>query len=551
MDGLTLRYIYAVIQVIGVVILIGELIYVSFQKPSTLQRTLLVILFTILISHVGYFIELIADDITTAYIGCCLGYLGKPFALMASLLLLLEYANIKIKKGYILGVTLFFLFLTCMVVTNKYHNLYYTDIAFDTQKSGSPLVIVGHGIFWYVYMISSFSIFFAFSFIAFYEFKNSKTSQARQMAIILFFVIFFAFLGLFLYIFKLTFNYDSTLLGIMIGTILLLILFTKYRMFGSITEAQHKALNESKNGIIVVDARMSISYFNATAKSIVPELKINMGRKVEGKIIDDVENLKEGEIIHVNDKVYSLSFDNEVVGNKRFVGKTYTFKEITEHYNYQETLNNEIKRVTKKLQGIQRNALISFADIVEARDGNTGEHVKSVSKTANLIATALRKNRKYAFSLTSDFISTITECAPLHDIGKISVPDHILTKPGKLTPEEFEIMKTHTLRGYQIIQDSIKELEEPNYVRISSEIALSHHERWDGTGYPNKLKGDDIPLSARIIAVADVYDALRMKRSYKDSYSKEKSIEIITEESGTHLDPEIVEAFLSIKDKLK
>jgi len=544
------RVFYTILQVIGIIILICELLYAVVQKPSNIQKHLMFILLTTIISFIGYAIELMATDFYSAYVGCCLGYAGKPFALIGSLMLLTEYSNIKIKKGVYLGLVLFFLFLSLLVFTNPWNGgLYYKEIRYAVEsdtKLGSPLVIEERGIFWYVYMVSSFIIFILYSVLVFYEAKQSRTKQAKQMTILLFFVVFFAFLGLFLFIFDLTANYDTTLTGILFGTIVFLILLTKYRMFDSLTAAQHKALNDSKDGVIILDSRMSLSYYNATAAALFPELNKNINRKNENLIIDKIDTLKDGYLLYNDDKVYELQTNIDTSPKGILYGKTYRFKEITEHYNYKLILDSEIKKATAKIKDLQRDTLISFASIVEARDGNTGEHIKRVARAAKLIAEQLQKESKYSRQISDEFIHILEECAPLHDIGKIYVSDSILLKPGKLTPEEFEIMKTHTTRGGEIIEVSIKELEEPIYVKTSQDIALSHHERWDGSGYPNKLKGLEIPLSARILAVADVYDALRQKRTYKESFSVEESIAIIKEESGTHFDPEIVDAFLKI-----
>ena len=163
----------------------------------------------------------------------------------------------------------------------------------------------------------------------------------------------------------------------------------------------------------------------------------------------------------------------------------------------------------------------------------------------------LKKEGKYTDILTDDYISSIVRCAPLHDIGKIKISDVILNKPGKLNDEEFEIMKTHTTAGYEILNQTIVNTLDNDYLKEAINMAYCHHEKWDGSGYPRGLKGEEIPLSARIMAVADVFDALISERSYKKAFSFEKAIEIIKESSGTHFDPNIVKAFLNAKDEVR
>jgi len=545
------RQIYITIEIIGLFILVGELLYVSLQKPSALQKHLIIILLTIAISFIGYIVELYGETKTTAFVGICVGYLGKPFALLASMLLLLEYANIKVKKWFVVAFSLYFIALTLIVVTNHRHHLYYAVTDWDENKiNGSRFIIKSYGPFWYVYMVSSFLVFFSYSAVVIFEFINSKTKQAKQMAVLLFMVVFCAFLGLTLYLAKATYGFDTTLLGILVGSIFLLILFTRYRMFSTIANAQHMSLDASKDGMLILDARNTISYYNKTMTKLYPELNKNLTRKIANEVIKDVESLNQKDYFFVEDKVYKVSEIAHEVGNRKpiVVGKTFTFQDVTSHYHQSEILAEEVNKATEKIKNIQREALISLAAIVEARDGNTGEHIQRVANVSYAIAKRLKETQVYKFD--ERYLLMIKECAPLHDIGKVYIPDGVLLKPGKLTAEEFETIKTHTTYGAKIVDESIKPLEEEVYSKTARDIALSHHERWDGTGYPEGLKENSIPISARIVAVADVYDALCMKRCYKEAYTKAEAIEIIKQESGTHFDPTIVKAFLEIVDQL-
>ena len=162
----------------------------------------------------------------------------------------------------------------------------------------------------------------------------------------------------------------------------------------------------------------------------------------------------------------------------------------------------------------------------------------------------MKREGVYKDQLTPKFIENVINSAPLHDIGKIAVPDSILNKPGKLTKEEFDIMKTHTTKGGQIIKSIIESVPNSHYLEEAKNLATYHHERWDGKGYPTGLAGEDIPLSARIMAVADVFDALVSKRSYKEGFSYDKALNIIQEESGTHFDSKLVDVFIAAKDEV-
>ena len=200
----------------------------------------------------------------------------------------------------------------------------------------------------------------------------------------------------------------------------------------------------------------------------------------------------------------------------------------------------------KKVMGMQSGIITLMADIVENRDDNTGGHIKRTARYVEGIAGELKKRGAYADILTDEYMKDLVVAAPLHDIGKIHVPDAVLNKPGRLTKEEYDIMKTHTTTGKELLNHAKEELGEYGYLTIAVEMATYHHEWWDGSGYPYGVSGNDIPLCARIMAVADVFDALISKRIYKDAMPLEKAYAIIREETGTHFEPEIVDAFFAV-----
>jgi len=210
----------------------------------------------------------------------------------------------------------------------------------------------------------------------------------------------------------------------------------------------------------------------------------------------------------------------------------------------------DLNRKNETIRKMHKALLLTLADMVENRDENTGQHIRKTAAYVQIILEAMKKRGDYADQLTQEFMENTVNSAPLHDIGKISVSDTILNKPGKLTDEEFAIMKSHTTSGGEIIDSIIKLMPEAEFLSEAKNLALYHHEKWNGKGYPQGLAGEDIPLSARVMAVADVFDALVSKRSYKPGFPYEKALAIIQEESGTHFDPKVVDAFFSARDKV-
>ncbi|WHH60246.1 HD domain-containing phosphohydrolase [Petroclostridium sp. X23] len=195
-------------------------------------------------------------------------------------------------------------------------------------------------------------------------------------------------------------------------------------------------------------------------------------------------------------------------------------------------------------------AITAIVKLAESRDNDTGKHIDRVRNYSVLIARRLSKNPKYADVITENFVREIYNFSSLHDIGKVGIQDNILLKPGKLTEEEFEIMKTHTLIGGEVLKKAQESLKDNNFYAVGLDIILYHHEKYNGEGYPYGLSGEDIPLAARIAAVADVFDALTSKRPYKDPFSIKQSMQIIYEEKGKSFDPDVVDAFLECEKEI-
>ena len=212
---------------------------------------------------------------------------------------------------------------------------------------------------------------------------------------------------------------------------------------------------------------------------------------------------------------------------------------------------NALQTKTQTIADMQNALILVLADIVENRDEDTGDHVRKTAAYTRIIMDKLLEMNCYVDQLTPQFIYDVENSAPLHDIGKIQVSDTILNKPGKLTDEEFEIMKTHTTAGGEIIDQVIEKVPESSYLIEAKNLAEFHHEKWNGKGYPHGLMGEDIPLSARIMAVADVFDALVSERVYKKAFPFEKAMSIIKEDAGTHFDPNVAEAFIQSADRVR
>lgn len=212
---------------------------------------------------------------------------------------------------------------------------------------------------------------------------------------------------------------------------------------------------------------------------------------------------------------------------------------------------SELTAKTLEISLMQRNIIYTLANMVENRDGNTGGHIKRTASYVQLIGRRLMENGLYGGRIDEEFVKMLAVSAPLHDIGKIKIPDAVLNKPGKLTDEEFALMKTHTTQGAAILRASLSDIEDGSWLSMAIAMAEYHHERWDGSGYPKGLSGEGIPLCARIMAVSDVFDALISKRSYKPAYSLEDAIARLQEGAGSHFDPQIVAVFTGAEAEIR
>ncbi len=278
------------------------------------------------------------------------------------------------------------------------------------------------------------------------------------------------------------------------------------------------------------------------------------------------EKLREIPVIFISamsetiDKVKAFA-----AGGVDYVPKPFHYEEVqarVETHLKLHRLQMELEKHNKKLEELvlaqvkeisesQMATIFALAKLAESRDDDTGKHQERVQALCRVLCGRMAEKKEFKIWIDGPFIKDMVHASPLHDIGKVAIPDRILLKPGKHTPEEFKIMKTHTTLGAETLRQVRMNYPHNSFINMGIEIAHFHHERWDGKGYPEGLSGEKIPLCARVMAVVDVYDALRSKRCYKNPISHEESRDIIIKEGGTQFDPGIVEAFAEIQDSFR
>ena len=326
-------------------------------------------------------------------------------------------------------------------------------------------------------------------------------------------------------------------------------------------------VQKGETGFISFDNKMRYLGSNDTAKAMIPELNTVL---VDHKI-DNNEWLRDNILMWVNefeqneekdkyffkrdDKIYLVHINRLLIGRAHrgyqfFVtDDTANQQYIQLIKNYNDQLQLEVANKTEHIIEMQDKLVLGMATMVEGRDNSTGGHIKRTSDCIRFLVEEIRKDN--SLELDETFCNNLIKAAPMHDLGKIAVDDCILRKPGKFTPEEFEIMKTHAAEGARIVGQILEGTDDVEFMKLAVNVAHYHHERWDGTGYPKGLKGEEIPIEARIMAVADVYDALVSKRVYKERMSFEDANQIIMDGMGKHFDKRLEPYYVKARPKLE
>lgn len=275
---------------------------------------------------------------------------------------------------------------------------------------------------------------------------------------------------------------------------------------------------------------------------------------------DWANEIRQGNIVYEKefekgDRHFKCSVKKAGQPNKNYA-TLFKIEEDTEYHRYVKMLGNDNDRLQQlaqtnasQIHAIQEQMIVNMASMVESRDSNTGGHIKRTSKVIAILSEEMQHDP--SFKLPAKFYEALVVAAPMHDIGKIAIDDLILRKPGKFTDEEYSIMKTHAAKGAVIVENLLSTIEDPYLVQIARNVAHYHHERYDGSGYPHGLAGELIPFEARIMAVADVYDALVSRRCYKERISFSNANDIIMKSMGTHFDPRLKQSFVNCREKLE
>ncbi|MGN0505859.1 MAG: HD domain-containing phosphohydrolase [Lachnospiraceae bacterium] len=541
---------YGVIMIISM----GFLLLLAWQKPGREQQIMQWVATYIMIMMLGYWIRSEADTIGELITAQRLIYLAGCFLYYYMFLFFLKYCHVDIpvRCQHILGIMSCILML--LTVTFDRHNLLYRsyeakmqDGVYYLDKEYGPL----HTIY-----ILTMGLYLLAMFVITVRYLGKSSGHRRMQGVLLLFVVLCPTVA---YAAEkiLDLPYDLIPFGVLLGELLMMYLMYIDKLYDFNDTAREMVYSGADMALIAVDTYGRYKGCNSLALKIFPELLYAVTDMEAAAASDKLSPMLSGTLKELNyqGKIYEVE-QKEVLNKKKNVGTVIWLTDVTEQRehlkfleNYQQKLESEVERKTEHIQSLQEKMLLGLADIIENRDNNTGGHVKRTRDVVDILVNTIKESSD--IQVSEYFCKSVVRAASMHDIGKINIDDRILRKPGKFTEEEFTIMKGHSVKSEEIVTAVLDGIEDPEFVQIARNIARYHHERWDGSGYPDHLCGEQIPLEARIMALADVYDALVSERCYKKPMSFAQAGEIIVTSMGKHFDPRLNDVFLTCRPRLE
>ena len=496
-------------------------------------------------------------------------YIGGCFLQLFILLSIFNLCRISIPGWVRLALFAICSFLYASVLTIGQQDLFYTTVAYDTSL-GTPLMLREYGIMHTVFYVVLALLFTAGIVTVGYSLARKK--QVPRTILYLLIVPDTVCVLSFFFGRKIIGTVDFVPLGYVISELIFLMIAHRVNLYDVSDTAIDSMVRERGIGYLSLDFRCRYLGSNHVAKELVPELmKTSVDssfgyqfsqRKIRHYLDSFRQNEADNTFVYTvhgekedDDRIYNVNVNYLYDGNRKR-GYLITFTDDTanrkyirllDHYN--EELHQEVETKTHHIVEMHDNLIMSLAMMVESRDNSTGGHIKRTSEGVRILVDEI--NREGTLALEEEFCRDVVKAAPMHDLGKIAVDDAVLRKPGKFTDEEYAKMKQHAAEGARVIHEILRHTDDESFKQVAENVAHYHHERWDGSGYPERLQGEQIPVEARIMAVADVYDALVSRRVYKEAFDFERANRIILEGMGTQFDPGLRSAYEKARPRLE
>ncbi|MBQ8961722.1 MAG: HD domain-containing protein [Ruminococcus sp.] len=546
--------IFLILQIAGILIpAIGMFALILDKRRGDNVLLLALTDMACLIMNSGYYLMMRADSDIDSLAALKMAYLGNASFYVAFILFMLSYMNMIVPKPLM---WIWVIFEGAMVgffwndaLREKYFAVYsFDELAGSLTETASPKVL-----FIVRYAILGAIILTGLIYVAVKMFKTTQVIQRLNLARLCSaqFVVFIS-LAVQL-ITRPAFNIIPIISSLAILAVILSVIADEF--FGISDSGNEWAFQQMEDAFILTDINFGFVSANRRALDMFPELE---DKHPGEKLSDELTAMFNAS--ETNWKIGRRFYEKkvtEIVRGMRTVGYGVLLDDDTDQMeraellaNYNTELENEVALKTAHIQNVQDSIITGLAKVVESRDNSTGGHIERTSLIIRTFSTTLVEHA-VELGITRQFVRDLIKAAPMHDIGKIGVDDYVLRKPGNFTDEEYSMMKSHSAKGAAMLGTVLSEVDDENFVNIAINVAHYHHERWDGKGYPKGLSGEDIPIEARIMALADVLDALLSKRYYKEAFSFEKAIGIIADGLGTQFDPIIGRLFVDNSDDFR
>ncbi len=552
---------YYLVAVVLAFIILAVFIYRDNDKKTNHYLNVLFII--VCLANLGYFALGVSRNLEEALLAKKITYLGGCFMPPVMAACMCALCNIKVKRWIKMVCVLFSAMVYTMVLTAGYFDFYYQSVSLVKVYDATALSVehgVGYGFFYvilYGYMVVDIFI----TIVAYI--KKQVTKRNLCLLIILQSATIIAFV-----VGRIVAPTFEVMPGVyVLNSFILMIIQTnigKYNLYDSIYEAMEQ---NNTTGYIVLDSENRFIGCNDIAKNCISgldECEVDTEISEEQdvgflrewvRLYKESGNSASNQTLQYQDSYYECIIKSLTTGKKR-TGFIIELQDCTDRKKYLDLLSNyntqlkeQVEQQIKHINYIQQKTVLGMAAMVENRDNNTGGHIKRTSDVIEIFVDTIKEER--LLDISEQFCEDLIKAAPMHDLGKIAIEDRILQKPGKFTDEEFEIMKTHTEKSAEIVEMILRGVEDNRFVNVAVNVARYHHEKWNGKGYPMGLAAEDIPLEARIMAIADVYDALVSKRCYKEAMDFSTAYDIIIESMGSHFDPGLEQVFVKSRDKLE
>lgn len=518
---------------------------------------------TILVANLGYLQITDAQNAMMGIFSNQIVYLGASFSPFFMLMCLSDLCKVKIHRSWRVFFITYSVFIFILTSTVGVFPVYYKSVSI-IRKNGVSYLDKVYGPLHTLYPAYLIIIFVVALSIVIYAFRKKKDVSYITCTGVL--VVLLVMISV--YVVEKLMHLQVELLPIayVIGQIVVLMLLRRISLYDVSAITADSMVESMAYGFVIFDSKGRYLGGDEAAKVWFPELKElhidRMNDKKDSAFLMQMEKWVRRQ--EANDTMQFRCNDviveaqHTILNEKRNKSvhcvylrdntKQQKYTELVEQYN--ENLERDVNAKTEKIRHIQDDIIISMASIVENRDNNTGGHIARTSDVVKIFVNHLQEKDGFE-NLTPEVARCIIKAAPLHDFGKIAIPDVILNKPGKFTDEEYEEMKKHSAKGAVIVERILQNAEDTLFKNIAVNVAHYHHEKWNGMGYPEGIKEEEIPFEARVMALADVFDALVSKRVYKERFDYDKAFAIIEESGGSHFDPELCKAFLECRDKFE